>query len=291
MTHPPVWPVSVQDYYDITNDNQFVEMCFKALLKQIEWFEKNRKAKPDGYYYMDILNNRWESGVDEGVRFKNIATGSFACVDATAHVYTLYDYAERWAKLLDKDSRKLTEKRQAICSFIQNSLFDEETGFFHDIWAIGKPEKRVLAFEGIWPLVSGAATPQQAKRVIDENLMNPDRFLTVHPIATVGICDPQFELRCFRGPAWNSMTYWSARGCVRYGRNDAAMILLERALDECAKQFEQSGTIWEFYHPFGGNPLELQRKPHRKESVPFMDYLGHNPLIAMTRMWESVQET
>ena len=65
----------------------------------------------------------------------------------------------------------------------------------------------------------------------------------------MALSDPKFELRMWRGPAWNCMTYWAARGCLRYDRADAARKLLEAALDATATQFERTGTIWEFYHP------------------------------------------
>jgi hypothetical protein len=86
------------------------------------------------------------------------------------------------------------------------------------------------------------------------------------------------------------MTYWAARGCLRYGRRDAASRLLERALDSSAAQFERTGTIWEFYDALGGQPELLQRKPHTPFNAPCCDYLGHNPLIAMARMYDGVQE-
>ena len=93
---------------------------------------------------------------------------------------------------------------------------------------------RNLPFESIWPLVSGAASPEQSNRYINSYLLNPDVFFTAHLLATVGRHDPKFELRMWRGPAWNSMTYWSARGCLNYGRRDAARRILERALDDSA---------------------------------------------------------
>jgi neutral trehalase len=143
---------------------------------------------------------------------------------------------------------------------------------------------RNLPFESMWPLVSGAATPEQANRYIDSYLANPKVFLTEHPIATVGRRDPKFELRMWRGPAWNSMTLWAARGCLRYGHGDAARSLAEKALDASAHQFERTGTIWEFYHPQGGSPETLRRKPSGR-NVPCRDYLGHNPLFAMVELW------
>jgi neutral trehalase len=139
----------------------------------------------------------------------------------------------------------------------------------------------------MWPVVAGAAAPDQARRVIEENLLNPERFFTAHPISSVSRSDPRFELRIWRGPTWNSMTYWAARGCLRYGYTRAARMLLEKALEGSAAQFERTGTIWEYYHPFGGDQQDLGRKLHTEFSQPCRDYVGHNPLIAMALLYES----
>ena len=109
-----------------------------------------------------------------------------------------------------RHSAEFRERASRLRNFIRTELFAAETGFFHDIWAMRDPRKRRLAFEGMWPVVVGAATPEQAARVIDENLLNPDRFYAPHPICTVALDEPLFERRMWRGPTWNSMTYWAA---------------------------------------------------------------------------------
>ncbi len=284
--HPPVWIYAVDAYAAACGSQELLGLCFDHLTRQIRWFETKRKAEPEGFYYLDILTNDWESGVDEGIRFIDVKTGSHACVDATSHVYALYECAARWAAALGGDPAAWCAKADGLKAFIQERLYSEETGFFHDIWAAGDPSKRCLAFEGVWPVVVGAATAEQARRVIDDNLLNPDRFLAAHPITTVAMSDPRFEMRMWRGPAWNSMTFWAAKGCVRYGRTAAAVQLLEMALDDSARQFGRTGTIWEFYHSDGGDQLKVQRKPHTQNNTPCRDYLGHNPLLAMARMFD-----
>jgi len=283
--HPPVWPVAAEAYADRTDSDQLLRTCYEPLLRQIAWFEANRAAQPKGFFYTDILTHKWESGVDEGIRFLDVQTGPFACVDATAHVYGLYDHAVRWGERLGEDPGAFQQKAHALRDFIRNEMFSEETGFFHDIWSVSDPRTRCLSHEGMWPVVVGAATEAQASRVIRENLLNPDRFFSEHPVSTVSMQDPRFELRMWRGPTWNSMTFWAARGCLRYGHSTAARVLLERALDDSAAQFERTGTIWEFYHPHGGSPEEVHRKPHTPYNKPCSDYLGHNPLIEMARMY------
>jgi putative isomerase len=289
-THPPVWVFAAEEIYNITKDMSFLSKVYINLVKQLCWFENNRKAENEGFYYTDILNNLWESGVDEGIRFKGAATGKFACVDATAHVYNLYKYGVKWSEALGYECSQYKKREDELKKFIQRKLFDNETGFFHDIWAVNENGKRRMSFEGMWPIVVGAATKEQADRVIDENLLNENIFLTQHPMATVGINDPDFELRMWRGPAWNSMTFWAARGCMEYSRKDAARLILERALDSTSRKFTETNTIWEFYNPMGGSQYDVKRKPHTEFNTPCKDYLGHNPLIAMARLWERASQ-
>ncbi len=289
--HPPLWVVALNDYIELTGNEEVLKTFYTALVRQITWFENARKAEGEGFYYNDILIKRWESGVDQGIRFDEVGMGAWACVDATSHVYLLYKMANRWAKELGMTNNYFERREKELEQFIQKKMYSVEDGSFYDIWAIKNKKLRQTAFENMWPIVVGAATPEQANRFIDEYLLNPDVFFTEHPIATVGVKDPKFELRMWRGPAWNSMTYWAARGCLNYGRIDAAVKLLEKALDASAKVFNETGTIWEFYNPLGGSPKDLQRKPHSKYNVPCKDYLGHNPLIAMARMYESLKKS
>jgi putative isomerase len=283
--HPPVWPIAVQDHADLTASDDLVRQCYEPLLRQIRWFEDHRRAAENGFYYADILTRTWESGVDEGVRFDDAQPGPFACIDATAHVYALYEAATAWSEALGADWKEFDRKAASLRDFLRNDLYDGESGVFYDIWAARDASKRHLTFESMWPIVVGAAASEQANRFIDEYLLDPHHFCSPHPICTVALSDPLFELRMWRGPTWNSMTYWAARGCLRYGRQDAACQLLEQALDESCAQFERTGTIWEFYHPQGGDPLELERKPQTQYNAPCRDYLGHNPLIAMARLY------
>ncbi len=293
-THPPVWVFAADDYYSLYGDKDFLKICFEKLVKQIKWFEENRKAEENGFYYTDILNNVWESGVDEGIRFLEMKIGKFACVDATAHVYNLYTHAIKWGEILEintetstkNQNKAFAEKASMLLDFIQHHLYDEETECFHDIWSVHNKDHRPITFEGIWPLVVSAATPAQAKKVIYNTFLNPVHFFAKHPITTVSMEEPAYELRMWRGPSWNSMSYWTAKACMNYGFYEGAIKILEAALDDSAEIFEQTNTIWEFYNPTGGSPLDVKRKPHTEFNTPCKDYLGHNPLIAMAVLYD-----
>ncbi len=301
--NPPLWVVAADDYMERTGDRSLAPEFLEHVTRQIGWFERERRAVPDGFFYLDITEGKWESGVDEGVRFDGTGPGhkpaSTACIDATSHVYQMYVYAAKWARMTGKDPGVWERKAARLREFIQRKLWSERDGFFYDSWVLERAPDgnrrtwkgtvapgRAHSFEGMWPVVVGAATPEQARRVIGEWLMRPDRFFTPHPIATVAKDDPKFSDRMWRGPVWNSMTYWAARGMERYGDRADAHKLLEPALDDTAKQFDRTGTLWEFYDPFGGPPEKLKRKPQTARNMPFRDYMGHNPMLAMAELWQ-----
>jgi len=54
-----------------------------------------------------------------------------------------------------------------------------------------------------------------------------------------------------------------------------------------ARPDARTGTVWEFYHPHGGRPEDLGRKPHTPYNALCCDYLGHNPPIAMARLYDA----
>ena len=65
-------------------------------------------------------------------------------------------------------------------------------GPFHD------SSLRHLAFESMWPVVTGAATPEQANQFINRYLLDKTVFLTPQPLATERRKDPKFEPRMWR---------------------------------------------------------------------------------------------
>ncbi len=281
---PPLWVMVVDAYVEQTGDLVLLRQALDAARKQIGWFEAMRRAEGGGFYYLDAVTDIWESGVDEGVRFLNRPASPQACVDASAHVYMLYARVAEWSDRLNEPSSPWRSKAETLRTFIQTELWDEETGFFYDRWSVNDSAGRHLAFAGMWPVVTGAATPEQARRVFEEHLLNPKEFFAPHPITTVALSDEKFELRMWRGPTWNCMAYWAALGCARYGHTEGARNILEKALDATAIEFARSGTLWEFYHPLMGGQSALQRKPSGRNE-PCRDYVGHNPLFAMVDLW------
>lgn len=289
-TFPPLWPVAVEACVSSRPDEELLTTAYDAVVRMLEWFDTQRRSPDGGYFYNEVFDpGNGDSGMDHSIRFLKREPKAESCVDACSHVYWCFGFAAAWGKRLGHDTSRFEAARDRLGRHIRERLFCEETGWFHDAWAIRDTGLRHLNYEGMWPLVCGAASPAQGAVALNRNLLNPERFLTPHPIATVAVSDPVFELRMWRGPAWNCMTMWAAEACLRYGRADGARTMLERALDRTAAEFERTGTVFEFYHPLGGHAETVVRKPGRAQVGPCRDYLGHNPLSAMARIWKGLE--
>lgn len=292
--YPPVWVFPADAIYRKTGNREFLGICLDALLKNLKWWENERHADNGGYYYMDYADNRnYESGVDEGIRFireEQFRSDRKACVDATAHVYSLQVFAVEWGKELSRSDETIDiEYRLPRTLDAINNMFDPESGWFYDSWISHEKKLYPESLEGIWPMVCGAATSEQAKAVL-VNLMDKNKFFTPHPLPSVSIDSPRFEKRMWRGPVWDSMTMWEVLGLLRYGFTNEAKIIIERVLDSVSTIFEKTGTIWEFYDPMNGTPSNVQRKPWSEYNQPCHDYLGHAPYIWMARRYDEICE-
>src|SRR5690606_9236894 len=82
QSHPPVWVVAADDYVEPSGDRTHLREFYEGATRQIRWLEAARAAEPAGYFYNAIRTPKWESGVDEGVRFDGPPLGPLACIDA-----------------------------------------------------------------------------------------------------------------------------------------------------------------------------------------------------------------
>jgi len=143
----PAWMHAVEQYYEMTGSKAFLEPFYRAVVQQISWFEKHRKADGEGYYYTDILTHQWESGVDEGIRFREVKTGKSACVDATSHVYQMYDLTAKWAEIVGQDL-SAEPNRTATC--VTHQSVSTMTATVPQTKPCARADNPLMARQGRW---------------------------------------------------------------------------------------------------------------------------------------------
>ncbi len=124
-----------------------------------------------------------------------------------------------------------------------NAVFwDEADGMYYDRNEKTGQLVKVKSATCFMPLFAGAATPERAKRIIHEHLLNEKEFWLAYPVASYAKTEPDYyqgshklpngSNECnWRGPTWAPTNYMIFQGLMRYGYRAEAKVLADRLLE------------------------------------------------------------
>jgi hypothetical protein len=157
---------------------------------------------------------------------------------------------------------RLALGRPSITPRILERLYDERTGLFHQIVRRGLRESGVRRPVVTWAALSPLALPdlpeEIGRRLVEEHLLNPDRFWLPFPPPSVAADEPRFSRRdrflllrrYWRGPTWINAAWLLWLGLVRLGYHEAAEEMARRLGRAVAAQ-----GLREYYDPFTGQGM------------------------------------
>jgi neutral trehalase len=178
--------------------------------------------------------------------------------------------------LAEEYEKKANERGKII----RTLLWDDKEGFFYDrkvdkdkplsksSWIGAQlnvrsggmykiPVRSVAAFTTLWAEV---ATPEQAKRMINEYLLNPREFWSNYPVTTLAKSEPGYspiyhvgDHGCsWRSTTWIPTNYMVYNGLKNYGYNQIASVVAQRT----AELMKKAGNR-EYYNTESGEGLGL----------------------------------
>ncbi|MBC7319293.1 hypothetical protein H5T89_01485 [bacterium] len=282
-SHPPIWPLIAVRILQKRWDELFAERCLEIGIKNIEWWDINRRFANQLYWYEDSLSKedrRWESGYDLSPRWDDTSKGPFPCIDINCQMVLYFECMSWISARCNKDDRAVEFKNRAekLKSLIRENFWNNKLKFFVDITS--KPKKTIASF---WTLIAGIPTESQLEYLIN-SLTDMREFRAPYGLTTVSLSESSYELDCWRGPMWMSQVFWVSLGLQRYGLIDLSKEITIHCLKVVREVLDETGKIWEFYNPIDGDIKKLKRKG--KDSGPFGDYSGHNPLLSLQRISE-----
>jgi hypothetical protein len=142
-----------------------------------------------------------------------------------------------------------------MAAAMERYCWNDERGFFYPRWSVKRkePQLRTCA-SGFLPLLTGLIDPAKARRLFDEDLLNPRRFNTPYVVPFNSEeelnreFNPIFQANLWRGRCvWVNMSWMAARAASLYGRNDMARDITRRN----ARMIGRAG-FREWYHPRSG---------------------------------------
>lgn len=150
----------------------------------------------------------------------------------------------------------LALERPSLTPTIVERMYDERTGLFAPLTRPSPHKKPTITWAALAPLALPDLPDHIGRRMIEEHLLDPDRFWLPVPPPSVPPDDPAFSLRddrflwirrYWRGPTWVNAAWLVWLGLTRLGYRDEADALTHRI----ASAVEAHG-LREYYHPYTG---------------------------------------
>ena len=274
-SEPPVGAISVLGLYRKFHDRWLLEETFTPLLVWNRWWHENRSA---GMYleWGSDANNQPENvddssrGTRQGAIFESGLDNSpmydAGVFDEKTHRLEIADVGlmslyvadcEALAEIAAVLSKPLEEKelRERAEHYRASlvSLWDEKTGMFlnKDLHT-GQLSPRTSP-TNFYPLLARAATPQQARRMIQEHLLNPQEFWGEWVIPSTPRNDPAFKGQNYwRGRIWGPMNYLVYLGLRNYDQAQVREELGRKSLELFKGEWDTKHHVHENYNAMTG---------------------------------------
>ncbi|MGM9511728.1 MGH1-like glycoside hydrolase domain-containing protein [Larkinella sp. GY13] len=298
-SQPPVGSLVMLELYRQYQDRWLLDLTFDRLLRWNRWWPKHRDTggllcwgsdnlPPDGAAH-SWQGAAYESGLDnspmyDGVPF-NPKTNQLQLADVgltSLYIADCKALAEV-AKILNRTTEvaELQQRADRYSKALQ-TLWQEERGMFLNRRTDTGQFSDRLSPTLFYPLLAGVATPEQARRMVKEHLLNPDEFWGEWVLPSVARNDPAFkEQNYWRGRIWAPLNFLVYLGLRNYDLPDARKQLVEKSNQLLLKNWRASRSIPENFHASGVGRLPdeaLNRSDsfyHWGALMGFMSFLEH----------------
>jgi putative isomerase len=183
----------------------------------------------------------------------------------------------------DEIGRSYQKEADELLHAIREHCWDPKDGFYYSVdlnlrpvvppvdkaWQfhMGEPRnwdcliQRLGVWSGFLAMWSGVATPEEAKQMVEKNMLDTNTFAAPYGIRSLSKMEKMYDLRAtgnpsnWLGPIWLNANYFAFRGLVKYGYDKEARQLVEKTVKLIGMDFEKNGMTHEFYLPENGEPV------------------------------------
>lgn len=251
FTQPPVLALAVRRVQETAPDAEWLQRVYPLLCAYVNWDLQHRDSDGAGLVEWaiegDPLCRSGESGMDNSPRFDSAT--QLDAVDFNAFLAHECEVLARFAAELGRGHEAVAwqARHRTLCDLINQRLWSDRDGFYLDYDVEHHRRSPVLASSGFLPLLCGAASDDQARRLV-AHLKDPTMFASAFPIPSIAVRDTEHYAKdMWRGPVWININWLVAEGLDRYGYHQEASGLRDRTLAIIERYAEQYGTMFEFY--------------------------------------------
>lgn len=263
-------------------DPEFTEpAALGALREHYDWLDRERDPDRDG---LITIIHPDESGLDDSPKYDGVfrwmshyRAGYFWLVERSRRLgYDSRSIIERYeehvedvlvnvfyalslrslARMLGPVAGAPYAERAERCErAMVERCWDPERGLFWDLAGEAERPVRVATWSSLAPLALPSLPEDIGRRIVEEQLLSPRRFLAPFGIPSVSRGEPSFRpgfhlYRCWRGPSWVNTAWLLVPAMRRLGYVAEA----DRIVDSLVTVVERHG-FREYYNPITGDGL------------------------------------
>jgi len=281
-SQPPVGSYVTWKLYQKFQEKELLEWAYPRLRKWHEWWLRDRG---DGQPWRDgnkdgllewgsdrgsspstggrgfLQAAKFESGMDDSPMFDEVTydihTYTMNLHDVGLNsLYTLdAECLSKIAALLgkDEDANRFSAEYDHMKQLVQEKLWNEQDGIYENRFWNGQFSKH-LSPANFYPMFAGIATPEQAKRMVEEHLLNPKEFWGTYVAPSIARNDPGFSDQFYwRGDIWGPTNYMLYQAINRYAYDKVALEFAQKNYDLFMDDWKTNQHDNEQYHAWGGN--------------------------------------
>ncbi len=266
-------------------DAEWLRDKFHNLQAFVDKYKNHQRHKATGLYFW---NNDEAIGVDNDPSTFMRPPKSSGSIYLNCLMYRELLAMVALCKALHMEEIAVEYQRDAdeLRVAVQKHCWDERDGFFYSVdlnllpyegkpfsadpklpLHAGNPRdydcliQRLGVWSGFMAMWSGIATPEQAKRMVEENLRNEKTFNAPYGVRTLSKLEKMYSVRAsgnpslWTGPIWGISNYMVWRGLVDYGFDRDAHELADKTIRLFGRDFERFGALHEYYLPESGEPV------------------------------------
>jgi alpha,alpha-trehalase len=205
-----------------------------------------------------------ESGADNNPALVRTYHNSIAGVDVNS--FMILDY-RAMAVIADsihrkEDAASFRERAQGLSTAVNSHLWDPADATYYSYDTVEKTLLRRITYSNQVALWAQLASKEQAAAMIERYVLDPGKLWAPHGVRSLAADDPLYNnenvikpYSNWQGPIWPHANWMVMHALIRYGYEDAAVMVSERVTRLCLEDLARNGMMHENYHAETGAPL------------------------------------
>jgi hypothetical protein len=298
-SEPPVGAITVLGLYKKFHDRWFLEETYPPLMKWNRWWAQHRDVQ--GYLAWGSDGENQPADLDDNSRgtragailesgLDNSPMYDTATYNAPSHVLEFADVglmsmyiadSDALAEIADAlnrtaDAKELRDRSVHYRAKLA-TLWDERAGIFlnKDLYT-GHVSMR-LSPTNFYPMLAHAATPEQARTMVEKHVINTREFWGEWVIPSIERDDPAFQDQNYwRGRIWGPMNYLVYLGLNNYDDAEIRKEFAGKSYELFLKEWTKNGHVHENYNALlgtGDDVSSSDRFYHWGALLGYVEYL------------------